>query len=285
MSAPSSAISSLGRPASAPKTTSTGAQTAGSTGRKRLDQWMLGGFVLTFAALLAGIAATRVPAAYFLQPSGLLIVLGGTLGATIVTTPKHALESAVRRVAGLWWERGPARAELAEEILSYVRLARSRGIVALEPAVRESRHQFLRESLALALDVHKPDLQAAIETQMRLNERRGEADAKTLETAGGFAPTIGILGTVVGLIDALRRFSDLSAVAGGVGTAFASTLYGIGLANLVLLPLAQRIRAAVAANFETEELILEGVICILDGIHPALAAERLKAFLDHKQAR
>ncbi len=246
---------------------------------------MLGGFVLTFAALLAGIAATRVPAAYFLQPSGLLIVLGGTLGATIVTTPKHALESAVRRVAGLWWERGPARAELAEEILSYVRLARSRGIVALEPAVRESRHQFLRESLALALDVHKPDLQAAIETQMRLNERRGEADAKTLETAGGFAPTIGILGTVVGLIDALRRFSDLSAVAGGVGTAFASTLYGIGLANLVLLPLAQRIRAAVAANFETEELILEGVICILDGIHPALAAERLKAFLDHKQAR
>jgi chemotaxis protein MotA len=206
------------------------------------------------------------------------------LGATIVTTPKRALQSAMRRLAGLWWERGPARAELVEEILSYVRLARTRGMIALEPAVRKSRYEFLRESLALALDVHKPDLQAAIETQIRLHERHGEADARTLETAGGFAPTIGVLGTVVGLIDALRRFSDLSAVAGGVGTAFASTLYGVGLANLLLLPLAQRIRAAVAVNFETEELILEGVVCILDGIHPALAAERLKAFLDNKQA-
>lgn len=292
MSAPSSAIpSSLGRAASAPKAASTAAQrTAKPAGqrldpaRKRVDQWMLAGLALTFAAVVAGIAATKVPAAYFLQPSGLLIVLGGTLGATIVTTPKHALHSAVRRAWGLWCERGPARAELVDEILSYVRLARTKGIVALEPAVRDSRHEFLRESLALALDVHKPDLQAALGTQIRLQERRGEADARTLEIAGGFAPTIGVLGTVVGLIDALRRFSDLSAVAGGVGTAFASTLYGIGLANLLLLPLAQRIRAAVAADFEIQELILEGVVCILDGVHPALAAERLKAFLDQKKA-
>ena len=184
----------------------------------------------------------------------------------------------------MWWEHGEGRAELVEEIMSYVRLARLKGLLSIEPAIRDSRHEFLRECLTLALDVQKNELQPAMETRMRLRERRGDADARTLEIAGGFAPTIGVLGTVVGLIDVLRRFSDVTAVASGVGTAFASTLYGIGLANLLLLPLAHRIRAAVAAGLEKEELILEGVGCILDGVHPALAAERLKAFLDQHQS-
>jgi chemotaxis protein MotA len=249
---------------------------------RRVDRWMLGGILITIVALASGIAATRVPLSYFFQPAGVLIVIGGTLGATVVTTPKRALQQAARRVLGLLWERGAGRARLVEDIMSYIRVARTQGLLGIEPMLRECRHERLRESLTLALDVQKEELQTAIETRMRLRERRGEEDARTLETAGGFAPTIGVLGTVVGLIDVLRRFSDLTAVAGGVGTAFASTLYGIGLANLLLLPLAHRIRAAVAADFETEELILEGMLCLFDGVHPALAEERLNAFLDRQ---
>jgi len=252
------------------------------TPRSRIDTWMVGGVTLTFAALVAGIAATGVPISYFLQPSGALIVIGGTLGATIVTTPKRALQRAARRVLGLWRERAGSREELVEELMSYIRVARSKGVLALEPLIRESRNDFLRSSFTLALDVTKAELQTAIETKIRLREREGETDARTLESAGGFSPTIGVLGTVVGLIDVLRRFSDLGAVASGVGMAFASTLYGIGLANLLLLPLAQRIRAGVADAFEREELILEGAICIVDGVHPALAAERLNAFLENR---
>ncbi len=274
MSAPQSAIASL----------STSIDQSSHQTRKHPDAWMLAGIAIIAAAMAAGIAWAKIPISYFFQPSGILIVIGGTLGATIVTTPKRALQDAARRVVDLWWEHGEGRAELVDEIMSYVRLARLKGLLSIEPAIRESRHEFLRECLTLALDVQKNELQPAMETRMRMRERRGDADARTLEIAGGFAPTIGVLGTVVGLIDVLRRFSDVTAVASGVGTAFASTLYGIGLANLLLLPLAHRIRAAVAAGLEKEELILEGVGCILDGVHPALAAERLKAFLDHHQS-
>jgi len=250
--------------------------------RHRIDTWMVGGIALTIVALASGIAATGVPISYFLQPSGVLIVIGGTLGATVVTTPKRALQRAMRRVLGLWRERDGSREELVEELMSYIRIARSKGDLALEPMIRDSRNDFLRSCFTLAFDSTKAELQTAIETKIRLREREGETDARALETAGGFAPTIGVLGTVVGLIDVLRRFSDLGAVAGGVGMAFASTLYGIGLANLLLLPLAHRIRAAVADAFEREELILEGAICIVDGVHPALAAERLNAFLENR---
>jgi chemotaxis protein MotA len=282
MSAPQSAVAALDRAAEKLIDQSGQARELSPKTRKHADAWMLAGIAITFAALAAGIAVAKIPIAYFFQPSGVLIVIGGTLGATIVTTPRRALQDAARRVLGLWWEHGEGRAELVEEIMSYVRLTRVKGLLAVEPKIRESRHEFLRECLTLALDVQKNELRPAMESRMRLRERRGDADARTLEIAGGFAPTIGVLGTVVGLIDVLRRFSDLNAVASGVGTAFASTLYGIGLANLLLLPLAHRIRAAVAAGLEKEELVLEGVGCILDGVHPKLAAERLKAFLEHQ---
>jgi chemotaxis protein MotA len=97
--------------------------------------------------------------------------------------------------------------------------------------------------------------------------------------AGGFAPTLGILGTVVGLIDVLRQFSNMQSVGLGIGTAFVSTLYGLGLANLVLLPAAHRIRAKVAETFELQELIIEGVLCGVDRVHPSLIRHRLNAFL------
>jgi chemotaxis protein MotA len=134
--------------------------------------------------------------------------------------------------------------------------------------------------LLLAVDVQqRSELQSALEDKVRLRERQGEADARILEVAGGFAPTIGVVGTVVGLIDVFRQFSTLSSVVNGVGTAFVSTIYGLVLANLVLLPAAQRIRARVAELFETQELMMEGVLCVYDGIHPAVMRQRLRCFL------
>lgn len=282
MSAPSSALAAMEPAAAKAQALPAKPPASPANGQRSLDAWMLAGIAITFGALAAGVGAARIPLAYFFQPSGLLIVIGGTLGATVVTTPRHVLQQAAARVWDLWWHRETGREALVEEIMSYVRLARSKGVLAIEPAIRNCRHPFLKDALTLTLDVPKAELETAMETRMRLDERRGEADARTLETAGAFAPAIGVMGTVVGLIDVLRRFSDMSAVAGGVGTAFASTLYGIGLANLLLLPLAHRIRAAVSAGIETQELIFEGMACIQDGVHPTLAAERLKAFLERR---
>jgi chemotaxis protein MotA len=256
-------------------------QTPPAISRRRIDVSMLAGIAIAVAAVVAGIAATGVHLSYFLQPTGVFIVLGGTLGVTFVTTPRRALGSTAHAVARLIWEKPVDRAALIEEMMTLARPARTRGMAAIEPMIAGSSHPFLREILSLAVDLpQRVELKAAFETKLRLRERQGEASAKALEVAGGFAPTIGILGTVVGLIEVLRQFSNVSGVASGVGAAFVSTIYGLGLANLLLLPAANRIRARVAENFELDEMIVEGVLCVVDGLHPALMRERLHAYLE-----
>ncbi len=248
--------------------------------RRRLDLWMLAGIAIALAATIAGVAATGVKLAYFFQPTGALIVLGGTLGVMFITTPRQALVHSAQRLAGLAWAREVNRPELIAEILGCVKTARRVGLLGLEPVVGRVKNAFLKETLILAIDVqHRNDLQSAIELKIRLREREGEHDAKTLEVAGGFAPAIGVLGTVVGLIDILRQFSNLAAVANGIGIAFLSTIYGLALANLVLLPAAHRIRARTADEFEAHELIMEGVLSLFDRLHPSLIVERLNSFL------
>lgn len=247
---------------------------------RRLDISMLAGVAIALTAALAGIAATGVKLTYFFQPTGALIVLGGTLGVMFITTPLPALIHSLRRVAGLVWTRELNSRELVDEIMSCVRAARTGGWLGVEPMVGRVKSAFLNEALLMAMDIQdRNELHAGLETRVRLRERAGEHDAKTLEVAGGFAPTIGVLGTVVGLIDVLRQFSNVAAVANGIGIAFVSTIYGLGLANLVLLPAAQRIRARTAAEFEAHELIMEGVMCLFDGLHPSMVRDRLNSFL------
>ena len=245
------------------------------------DVYMIAGIVVAIASVIAGIAATGVGLTYFLQPTGMLIVVGGTAGVTLATTPRRAMRDSAGAVVRLLFATRFDRVALIEEIISLARPVRSRGVLALEPMISSISNPFLRESLALAVDVpDRAQLKAALETRLRVRERHGDADAKMLEVAGGFAPTIGVLGTVVGLIDVLRQFSNISGVAGGVGTAFVSTIYGLGLANLILLPAAHRIRANVAEMFEIDEMIVEGVVSLIDGLHPSLLRERLSAFVE-----
>jgi chemotaxis protein MotA len=252
----------------------------GQAARKSLDVWLIAGVVIAFAGTIAGIKSTGVNLSYFFQPAGALIVLGGTLGIALITTPGRSLRHAAQTVVRILRSEAIDREALIEEIVSYARLVRMKGLVSIEPIVARTSHDFLRDTIRLAMDVKdREELQGILETKIRLRERQGETDAKVLEVAGGFAPTIGVLGTVVGLINILRQFSDLSAVALGIGTAFVSTLYGLALANLVLLPAAHRIRARVAEAFELEEMMLEAGLCLFDGIHHSLVRERLNNFL------
>jgi chemotaxis protein MotA len=247
---------------------------------KSLDVWMLAGVVIAIAGTIAGIKSTGVNLIYFFQPAGALIVLGGTFGIALITTPRSSLGHSARRVIGMLRSEITNREALIEEIVGYAKIARMKGLVSIDHMIDSASHSFLRDTIKLAMDVGTRDeLQTTLETKIRLRERQGETDAKVLEVAGGFAPTIGVLGTVVGLIEILHQFSNLSAVALGIGTAFVSTVYGLALANLVLLPAAHRIRASVAETFELEEMMVEGGLCLFDGIHPSLVRERLNNFL------
>ena len=234
-------------------------------------------------AVIAGVAVTGVSLRYFLQPTGMLIVLGGTLGVTLVGTPRGALLRTLRRLRALTTTVPVDRHTLLEELLAINRTRRAKGLWVLDVESVNASQRFLRDLLLAAVDApDRAGFEAAIESRIRLEERQSDGGAKALEVAGGFAPTLGVLGTVVGLIDVLRQFSNLNGVAGGIGTAFVSTIYGLALANIFLLPAAYRIRAHAAENLEILEMIFEAGLCIYDGVHPSLMRERLNAFLNEE---
>jgi chemotaxis protein MotA len=253
---------------------------------RRTDHWMLGGLLIGALAVIAGIAMSGAGLRYFLQPSSALIVLGGTLGITLVTSPKDALRMVSKRVRELAARPISEREGLIEEIVELSRLARRGGMLAIEPLVLKIKNDHLRNGLLTALDARDvTELQVVLENELKLSERHGQADANALETAAGYAPTIGILGTVVGLIEVLRHFSDVRSIGPGIGAAFVSTIYGLATANFFLLPLAHRILARVAESTETQELIAEGVMCIHASMHPSIVRQRLAPFLREQAAR
>jgi len=254
--------------------------------RRRTDLLFVLGLVVALGAVMAGIGAAGISVTYFFQPAGAFIVIGGTIGVMLITTPKGSLVNSFRRVKDLIVCEEANREALIEEIIFYGRVARRSSLLAIEPLVPQAAHPFLGQALQLALDIgNRAELQSVLETELRMRERQGETDAKTLEVAGGFAPTIGIIGTVVGLIEVLRHFANLQSVGFGIGTAFVSTIYGLALANLLLLPAAHRIRARVAENFEIQELIIEAVLALTDNVHPALISLRLNAYVRQLDVR
>jgi chemotaxis protein MotA len=247
---------------------------------------MVAGIVVAIGAVLGGIAVAGVKLSNFLQPTGVLVVLGGTLGVTLITTPRHALTRAVRSAMALLRKPADEREALIEEIVALAKIMRVKGLFGIEPLIGQATQPFLRESLRLAMDArNRGELQEMLETKLHQIEKQGETDARVFEVAGGLAPTIGVLGTVVGLMSVLKQFSDVTSVAAGTGTAFISTIYGLGLANLILLPSAQRLRAHVAESFEVHEMLAEGTLCLFDGAYPALVRDRLNCFLRREEQK
>jgi chemotaxis protein MotA len=247
---------------------------------------MIGGLLLGTLAVTAGIALSGAGLIYFLQPSSALIVLGGTLGVTLVTSPGDSLRMVARRIRELAARPVSEREALIEEIVELARLARRGGMLTIEPLVLKIRNDYLRNGLLTALDAREiSELQVVLENELKLSERHGQADANALEIAAGYAPTIGILGTVVGLIEVLRNFSDVRSIGPGIGAAFVSTIYGLAAANFLLLPLAHRIHARVAEATETQEMIAEGVLCVFASIHPSIVRQRLAPYLRESAER
>jgi chemotaxis protein MotA len=180
------------------------------------------------------------------------------------------------------WDNAPPRAALIDELLHFARQARRAGIVSLEDQANEiTDNTFLKKALMLAVDgTDLQDLRKIMELEIEAAARRGEAEAKVFETAGGYAPTIGIIGAVLGLIQVMKHLEDMEKVGHGIAVAFVATVYGVGLANLILLPAGAKIKARVEQSLEDKELILEGVIGIAEGMNPKLLETKLGAFLE-----
>lgn len=239
------------------------------------------GLVVALGAILIGLIAEKGEPTDILQATAALIVFGGTLGAVLVTTPVGVFLAAMRRLVDLVLVRAECPEAVVETLVRFAVKARRQGIVSLEEDANQTPDPFLRRAMGLAVDgtpLH--ELRRQMELEISLEERRADAEARVYETAGGYAPTIGIIGAVMGLIQVMKRLDNLEEVGHGIAVAFVATIYGVGIANLLLLPAANKLRARTAERAALQELILDGVASIVEGMNPKLIRMRLEAYLE-----
>jgi len=237
---------------------------------------MLAGIGIAVAALVGGFVLEHGSIGDLGSLSSALIVIGGTLGAVALGTPDSAVVSAFRRCRGMFKRNVVATRTEADLIVRFAVMMRRAGTAAIEPDVEAMPPGFLRRALMLVLDGVSPqEVRHQLQNDIGAEEEIAEADARVFEQAGGYAPTIGIIGAVLGLIQVMKKLGNVDAVGQGIAAAFISTLYGVALANLLLLPVAARIRLGAQADRQSRQLLLEGVTAIAEGLSLQVVRSRL----------
>jgi chemotaxis protein MotA len=249
-----------------------------------MDPATIFGIVLALGAVLGGNAIEGGELGAVVQPTAAVIVLGGTLGAVCVQFPAPVLR---RALADLRLAFLPRVHDLAGTLATIVKLAhkaRRDGLVALEKDAAALADPFMRRALELAVDgTEVKTLREALDLELGHAEEEGEHSAKVLEAGGGYAPTVGILGAVLGLIHVMQNLSDPAKLGSGIAVAFVATVYGVGIANLFFLPLAGKLKLRQREEIVRMELVLEGVCAIAEGENPRLVERKLDIYVGERK--
>ncbi|WP_206832123.1 flagellar motor protein [Alicyclobacillus fructus] len=238
------------------------------------------GLLLGIAGLLGGYILDKGNIAALIQPSAMMIVFGGTLGATMLSSPLKAFLALPKylRIAFFAPKRDP-RAQI-DQLVDLAVMARREGILALEDHVNSFDDAFMRNGVRLIVDGIDPELvKDMLQTELAHIEERHEVGINMFEAAGGFAPTMGIIGTVMGLVHVLGSLSDVSTLGPEIATAFIATLYGVASANIFWLPVANKLRARSQEEMLEREMTLEGILSIQAGENPNVLRQKLLSFL------
>jgi len=246
---------------------------------RRPDFSTLVGISLALAGLIGGLLLERGSIQDIAQVTAAMIVLGGTFGAVLVTTPLHVVRCALKRLGDVFLESSQRHAGVIDDLIRFATKARRDGIVSLEYEADSVPDPFMRKALNLAVDgTDLQELRKMMEIDIAQNEQAREAEAKVWESAGGYAPTIGIIGAVMGLIQVMKHLEDIKEVGHGIAVAFVATVYGVGSANIFFLPAANKLRARLRESIALQEMVLEGVASIVEGLNPTLLRLKLEAF-------
>jgi chemotaxis protein MotA len=239
----------------------------------------LGGLVLAAAGILGGLLLEGGKLSDITQVTAAMIVLGGTLGAVLVSSPLPVVKSAFTQLTRIFVDKSPPLQDLIEELIGFATRARKHGLVSLERQAQEIQDPFFNKALNLAVDgTDLQEIRKMLELEIELQEHQAEAEAKVFESAGGYAPTVGIIGAVLGLIQVMKNLANIDEVGHGIAVSFVATVYGVGIANLFFLPAAAKIKSRAHAETRRRELILEGVSGIVEGLNPKLIRLKIEAY-------
>lgn len=245
-----------------------------------MDRASLIGLILGISAVIVGNILEGGKIRSLLQPTAAVIVFGGTFGATLLSAPPNVILKALLSLREVFSGQRDEREALIKDIVRFATVARRNGLIALESEIERIENHYFRKALRLAVDGMSPKMLRETMEQDNISfeeERRGVA--KVYETAGGFAPTIGIVGAVLGLIHVMENLSDPSKLGAGIAVAFVATIYGVGSANLIFLPIAKKLMNRFHEELRIREMILEGVSGIQTGINPHYLEERLRVYI------
>ncbi len=240
------------------------------------------GLVLGFGAVVGGQILEGGHVSAIIQPTAALIVLGGTFGAAFVSFPMSTVFQAMKDARKVLFAHSESNETIIKEIIGYAAKARRNGLISLEQEAQSARDRFTRKGISLVVDGIDPQkLQDTMETELDTYEEHSKASAEFFEAAGGYAPTIGIIGAVLGLIHVMNNLADTSKLGAGIAVAFVATIYGLMTANIICLPFASKLKIRIKGELLQKRMIIEGLTAIQNGENPHYIEQKLKAFLVH----
>jgi chemotaxis protein MotA len=245
-----------------------------------VNRGTLGGIFLALSGIAAGLYLDGGKVGQLLQPTAALIVFGGTLGAVMVQFPLPVVMRAAMQLKHIFIRVEDPATQIIQDITRYAAKARRNGLLSLDAELETIEDPFFRKALMLAVDgARAPDLRKTMELEMDREADDESMLPKVYEAAGGFAPTIGILGAVIGLIQVMQRLENINEVGKGIAVAFVATIYGVGSANIFFLPCAGRVRMLMRRKQVLRELMLDGVTSIVERTTPKVLQDKLSVYL------
>ena len=251
-----------------------------------MDKSTFGGILLAIGGILAGLLIEGGKIGQIMQPTAAMIVLGGTIGAVMVQFPLNVVLSAAKNLMRVFFAKSMDPSALIKELIGYANKARKDGIVSLDSELANIQDPFMKKSLMLAVDGTEPqELRKMMELELDNKAESEEKIPQVFESAGGFAPTVGIIGAVLGLIQVMQHLENIDEVGKGIAVAFVATIYGVGCANLFFLPAAGKLKIRLRQEHILREMTLEGVISILEGMNTRMLETKLRGYLEEQEQK
>ncbi len=245
-----------------------------------MDLLSLIGTILAIVALLVGSVLKGAGIDALWSPAAFTIVIGGTCASILLQTPMATFKRSLGIVKWVFKPPTVPAKEMIAKITEWSNVARKQGLLGLEAQVEQQTDAFMKKGLQLLVDGAEPEaIRNALEIELSTQEHGDLAAAKVYEGFGIYAPTLGIIGAVLGLIAVMKNLADPSKLGHGIAAAFTATIYGIGIANLFMLPMANKLKSIVAARTRGRELAIEGLIAIAQGENPRNIEARLHGYL------
>jgi len=245
-----------------------------------MDFLTIVGAVLAIGAILGGNMLEGGHIGSLLQMTAGVIVLGGTIGAIMVQTPLPVFLRSLKMVIWTIFPPKLAQSEAIEKIVNWSNIARKEGLLGLEPLTESEPEPFSRKGLQLLVDGSEPEtIRSILEVELDSQEHMDTQAAKVYEGMGGYSPTIGIIGAVMGLIHVMNNLADPSKLGSGIAVAFVATIYGVGAANIFFLPLGNKLKSYIHKQSKFREMIIEGIIAIAEGENPRNIETKLNGYM------